>query len=347
MEVDLLRDLLKQVSRSFYLSLAVLPKSLRRPIGFAYLFARAADTIADTRLIRRETRIIHLEALRAELDASILGRLDEIARAAAGPQQLPAERTLLDRLPDLFTAYRALEPQDRERLRKLLMTITEGMMEDLRRFPGEDEGKLTVFETSEELDRYTYLVAGCVGEFWTEMHLAHRPRLNGLEIRTMTERGIRFGKGLQMTNVLRDLSRDLRIGRCYLPRQELAKIGLSPEELLEPANVRRLKPLLHDLIRLTLDHYQAGWAYTLAIPRREWRTRLACAWPLLIGLKTLTRIAGAENLLDPSVTIKISRQSVYALLLRSGLVVASNRGLTAMYQRLFGRCQRALLAKSP
>ncbi|MCI0869448.1 MAG: squalene/phytoene synthase family protein, partial [Chloroflexi bacterium] len=47
----LLTDLLKGVSRSFYLTLRVLPGGIREPVGLAYLLARAADTIADTTLI--------------------------------------------------------------------------------------------------------------------------------------------------------------------------------------------------------------------------------------------------------------------------------------------------------
>src|SRR5216117_3031821 len=61
---DLLGDLLRQVSRSFYLSLAILPRPLREPIGLAYLLARAADTVADTRLIVREDRVRHVETRR-------------------------------------------------------------------------------------------------------------------------------------------------------------------------------------------------------------------------------------------------------------------------------------------
>ncbi len=66
---DLTSAILKSVSRSFYLSLAVLPAAVRPAIGLAYLLARAADTIADTRLIDRHQRITHLLALRAELDS--------------------------------------------------------------------------------------------------------------------------------------------------------------------------------------------------------------------------------------------------------------------------------------
>ena len=98
-------------------------------------------------------------------------------------------------------------------------------------------------ETLDELDRYTYLVAGCVGDFWTGMHLAHRPRLARWDRAAMTARGIRFGKALQMTNVLRDVPADLREGRCYIPARELASVGLTPRDLLDPAPARA-RPLL-------------------------------------------------------------------------------------------------------
>jgi len=327
---------LKRVSRSFYLSLAVLPKAVRPTIGLAYLFARAADTIADTRLIERQSRISHLDALRAELEAQQTDtrRVAAIVRAAAGPQSLPAERTLLERLPECFAAYRALEPLDRERVRKVLATIIEGQSQDLRVFPGEDEGKLAALETRQDLYRYTYLVAGCVGEFWTEVHAAHRPRLRHWDLPRMRQLGIRFGQGLQMTNVLRDIPRDLRHGRCYLPRQDLARLGLEPRDLLDPASAPAVRPLLVDLLNATLDHYEAGWQYTFAIPKRETRMRLACAWPLLIGLRTLGLLARTPNWLDPAVTLKVPRVRVYGLMAHSLATVWSTRALGRQARRL-------------
>ncbi|MBI4607377.1 MAG: squalene/phytoene synthase family protein [Candidatus Rokubacteria bacterium] len=337
MRGDLLRDLLKQVSRTFYLSLAILPRPLRSPVGLAYLFARAADTIADTRLISREERLRHLESLGAELRGETPSRLEEIIRGCTGPNPHAGERQLLRRLPDCFARYRELEKGDRERIQTLLLTITDGMSFDLTTFPGEDESRLVALEARQDLDRYTYLVAGCVGEFWTEIHMAHRRRLANWDARTMKERGVRFGKGLQMTNVLRDLARDLRIGRCYLPRQDLARLGLEPADLLDPAAIARVRPLLSELLALTLEHYEAGWAYTLAIPRAEWRMRLACAWPLLIGLRTLALLAESPNLLDSRQPIKISRHAVNAILARSLLLVWSNAFMAREARRLRAR----------
>jgi farnesyl-diphosphate farnesyltransferase len=329
---DLTAALLRRVSRSFYLSLAVLPGSVRPTIGLAYLLARASDTIADTRLIDRASRIAQLEALRAALAGS--AAISTAVDAAAASPALPAERALLQRLPDCLAAYRALPPADRARVHAVLVTIIEGQIQDLRAFPGEDEGKLAALETREDLDRYTYLVAGCVGESWTEAHVAHRPRLRHWDLPRMRVLGTRLGKGLQLTNVLRDVPRDLRQGRCYLPRQDLARWGLEPRDLLDPGRAAEARPLLREWLDIALDHYEAGWQYTFAIPRREARMRLACAWPLLIGLRTLDLLAASPNWLDPAVTLKVPRVRVYGLMAHSLGTVWSTRALGRQARRL-------------
>ena len=319
-------DLLKRVSRTFSLSLGVLPRSLRTPIGLAYLFARAADTIADTRLIARDERLATLQALCAAI-ARPGSSVDLTLLWAA--QEDAAERLLLERLPECFALLDSLEPADARRVRAVLDTITEGMIFDLTRFPGEDARRLEALETLDDLDRYTYLVAGCVGEFWTEMHIAHRRRLASWDQPLMKARGVRFGKALQMTNVMRDLPRDLRHGRCYLPRRELQSLGLEPADLLEAGAAARARPLLERLLRLTLEHYEVAWEYTLAIPLAEVRMRLACAWPLLIGLGTLELLASSPDMLDPAGRIKLSRAAVRGTMARSALTVWSNRALAA------------------
>ena len=331
---DLTTALLRRVSRSFYLSLAVLPRAVRPTIGLAYLFARAADTIADTRLIDRASRIGHLETLRAALEGGDAGQLVTVVDALAAPQPLRSERALLERLPECLAAYRALPAADRARVRAVLTTIMEGQVQDLRVFPGEDEGKLAALETREDLDRYAYLVAGCVGLFWTEVHVAHRPRLRHWDLPRMRALGVRLGKGLQLTNVLRDLPRDLRHGRCYLPRQDLARLGLEPRDLLDPTRAPAARPVLREWLDTALDHYEAGWQYTFAIPRREARMRLACAWPLLIGLRTLDLLAASPNWLDPAVTLKVPRARVYGLMAHSLSTVWSTRALGRQARRL-------------
>ncbi len=216
----------------------------------------------------------------------------------------------------------------------MLGTLTSGMVFDLTRFPGEDTSGLAALDTPEELDRYVYLVAGCVGPFWTALHVAHRPRLRRWNLGAMSEQGIHFGKALQLTNILRDVHADLQHGRCYLPGEELARLGLGPKDLLEAQGSARARPLYRRLLGIALEHYDVAWRYTLAIPRREWRMRLACAWPLSIGLATVAALAAHPNPLAAPAPIKITRGAVRALLARSALSVWSNRALAADAERL-------------
>lgn len=329
----LLREVLPGVARSFALSLRVLPGSLRAPLGITYLLARAADTIADTRALPPPERHRHLERLRAAIQERAGPSLEDVVpRVASG--HLEAERRLLERLPDLLRLYRAFPAADRRRCRTVLLTLTQAMLEALARFPAEPEGRVSALETRDDLDRYTYMNAGCVGEFWTEMVMAHRPRCARWNAALMCARAARFGQGLQLTNVLRDLPRDLRLGRCYLPRAELVRLGLEPEDLLEPKTLPRLRPLLGTLVQQAVSHLREGLAYTLAVPRREVRLRLACAWPLLIGFATLRRLARAEDLLSPEVVIKVPRRELRRLLALSAGLVVSNRALGTYARRL-------------
>ncbi len=328
---ELLGDLLRQVSRSFYLSLAILPRPLREPLGLANLLARAADTVADTRLIARPERIGHVQRLRQAYAGEPV-EVATVAGACAPHQTLAAERRLLERVGAVLAAVAALPAADRARVHGVLTTITDGMLFDLARFPGEDARGLAALHTLDELDRYTYLVAGCVGEFWTDLHLAHRRRLVGWDPAAMRATGVRFGKALQMTNVLRDVPSDLAQGRCYLPARELAALGLSPADLLTHDGAARARPLLSRLLGIALAHYDAAWHYTLAIPRREWQMRLACAWPLLIGQATLETLAAHPNPLAGT-PVKISRAAVRAILAGSTLSVGSNRALASAAAR--------------
>src|SRR5205823_2966178 len=179
----LLREVLPGVSRSFGLSLRMLPAPLAIPFGVTYLLARAADTIADTRALPPSERARQIEALRAAIQTGETLRTDHlIARVAADPPT--PERRLLERLPDILAAYRTLLPADRGRAEAVLATLTQAMLDALRRFPPEDTG-LEALETRADLDRYTYMNAGCVGEFWTDLVVAHRRRCRGWNVQRM------------------------------------------------------------------------------------------------------------------------------------------------------------------
>lgn len=313
----LLRTILKQVSRSFYLTLRVVPRRVRDQIGLAYLFARAADSIADTDLIERKRRLEFLQAFRSQFaspDRVDWGVVHAIQAALIPHQSEAGERQLMQRLEDCFRVYGEQTAADRQRMCRLMVTLTKGMEMDLTRFPGDSAESVTALQTLEDLDRYTYYVAGCVGEFWTEMMCAHLPSLASWNVGEMAAMGVRFGKGLQLTNILKDLPHDLQRGRCYIPEVLLREGGLRPGDLLRPENLPRFRPILRRLLVTAVEHLDQGWGYTMAVPRREVRLRLACMWPILFAGGTLSRVSTSSDMLDPAVVLKISRSEVYRVM---------------------------------
>ncbi len=249
---------------------------------------------------------------------------------------------MLTSLPVALSLLEALPEPDRSLVRGVVQTLTQGMETDLTTFPAEDSGLLGSIEDAAALDRYTYQVAGCVGGFWTAITMAHVPSLKRWDSQEMSQTGIAFGKALQLTNILRDMPRDLRIGRCYLPPEDLAKIGVSPQELLDPSNSARVRPVLVTWIRVAMGYYSSAEQYLLAIPRSSPRLRLAVLWPILIGLATVARLANNEQWLDPAYPSRVSRPWVYRTLALSWPSVHSNRILRSWISRLRRQVTRPL-----
>jgi farnesyl-diphosphate farnesyltransferase len=314
-----LNNLLKATSRSFYLTLRVLPARVRPQIGLAYLLARTTDTIADTEILPVAQRLDALQKLRER----ILGQTSAPLNfgALAEKQNLSAEKLLLEKVEDGLSALQNFSEADQKLIRDVLTTITSGQELDLRRFGGSATGsppnqKIISLETAAELDDYTYRVAGCVGEFWTKICRAHLFPNAKLDEKQLINDGIRFGKGLQLVNILRDLPADLKNSRCYLPTQRLDEAKLLPETLLSPVNEKNFLPLFRAHLDKAEAHLAAGWRYTNTLPYGQFRVRLACAWPILIGVKTIEKLRGA-NVMELQQRVKVSRGEVHGILFRS------------------------------
>ena len=358
---DLLTSVLRDVSRSFYLTMRVLPGNIRRQIGLAYLLARATDTIADTEIVPVERRLRALRALRDRVLGTNRNLLDfsdftKAKTAAAQPfmahcenalrdieydkltdptvvthKGSDAERALLLRIEEILSVMTSFSSGDQQTIREVLNTITSGQELDLQRFGHASGQNIAALNTLDELDDYTWRVAGCVGEFWTRMCCTHVFPNAALDEQKFLRDAVRFGKGLQLVNVLRDLPADLRNGRCYLPQAELRKLQLEPRDLLNPINEARLRPLYNELLAKTDEHLRAGWNYTLTVPRSCLRVRLACAWPILIGVRTLARLR-THNVLDGTQRIKITRREVKQIFIRSILTYPSAKSWSRLYQ---------------
>lgn len=326
--------LLASVSRSFHLTLKALPKIVREPISLAYLLARTADTIADTVAVPADTRL-HCLARFRDL---ILGPPSEdeerslaiLLQGRFCPHQTDeAEARLMAHFRDAIAWLRTATPSQLTAIRGVLSHIIRGQVLDIQRFP--DTSPLRALRTADELDDYTWLVAGCVGEFWTRLCLADLPSAfcDGTDTGDLVQSGIRYGKGLQLINILRDLPRDLAAGRCYLPEFEIKSTGRSLVEVrLSP---RVLDPLRAAWLVKCEEHLAAGFRYLQSIA--DAKLRYATALPLFIGARTAALLRGAawEAL---AAGIKVPRFEVAKILADTAIACRQPAKMHRLYQRL-------------
>jgi farnesyl-diphosphate farnesyltransferase len=302
--------LLKGTSRSFFLSLKVLPKKIRRHVGLMYLLARLADTIADSKVGENKKLLQFLEEynLRIQNKNKKLPDFSELATI----QENKAEAELLY---DVEIPVNYLEKSDnfsnsdKTKIRSCLDIIIGGQSLDLERFTDASGEKIIALDSEDELDDYTYRVAGCVGEFWTHMSLDHLFKLGQGDKEIIFEKAVNFGKSLQLINILRDLPEDLQMGRCYLPRRTLSEYDLNPEDLLNSENMDSFRPLFNSYLETASTYLDNAIEYIEMLPKNQYRLRLSCMLPVLIGQRTLILMKDG-NILNSENRIKVLRPEI-------------------------------------
>jgi farnesyl-diphosphate farnesyltransferase len=319
--------LLRAVSRSFYLSIRFLPAQLREPIALAYLLARTTDTVADTAQISRSVRMDTLkllsDAIQGTASREVVG---DLMASFVSLQENTSERQLLESVPECLAWLDRMEHADRNDIRVVLEKITCGQMLDLQRFDNPQE--IRALGTAADLDEYTYLVAGCVGEFWTRLCFRHVRNFASRSEDEMLALGKRYGMALQLINVLRDSGSDLRAGRCYFPEYELNAAHLTPSQILsEP---ERFQPVYCTWLEKAKTGLESGMEYSRAINNR--RVRAATVLPDLIGARTLALLEAAGSTALQR-TVKVPRHEVQAMILSLALTLVSRRKMDAIFDR--------------
>lgn len=301
MRTELETDILKGVSRSFYLSLRLLPRPMRRAAGIAYLLARTSDTIADSVSGSAEERI-----------ESLLDFLKQVRgenTAQAFPEHFypgindPREAMLLLSHVEILEALRGLERGEIALIHEVLETIVSGQILDLERF-GNAGDEPSSLKSAEELEDYAWRVAGCVGLFWTRLgFLTMGEKFSNHPQSELEQWGMEYGKGLQLVNILRDFPADRRMGRCYLPAAN-------------PADDQGCFAEFQTWRKIALEKVSHGRRYAEKL--HGWRLRLASGLPALIAEETLNRL-DVRNLAALEPRVKISRNRLYLLILRQCL----------------------------
>src|SRR5256714_2677114 len=311
-------ELLKPVSRSFYISIRLLPKAQREPVALGNLLARTSDKIADGSADDAEKRIKLLDRFARAIAGKEQAIGNDLAQLRGSAGMTLGEKALLGSADEVLQSLQKLSPEDQRDVRELLAIITRGQRQDLTRWR-EGPAALT---NADDLREYTYLVAGCVGEFWTRVCFRKVQSFTARMEADMLQLGRKYGRGLQLVNILRDAGSDLRAGRCYFPEDELRAANLSPADLVNaPAAFLPIYQRWIEEARAGLD---AGLEYSIAI--NPPRVRVATVLPAMIGVRTLSLIeeSGLEAL---RTRVKISRGEVRGMIASTTITLASQSRL--------------------
>ena len=292
-------QVLKGVSRSFYLSLRILPGPMRAAASLGYLLARASDTIADSAAVSTDLR---------------LGILDRFAAVVAGQAEAPdfsgiipslpdpRERVLLGLVDAMLEDLRELPAAEAALVREVVGIIIGGQALDLARFRDGTAASPVALADDSALEDYTWRVAGCVGAFWTKLGLLTLgPGFSDAPADELIGRGVLYGQGLQLVNILRDLPADLAQGRCYLPAGDPA------DRVALLAAHQRWRSVAIE--RVTHGHW---YGRQLAGAR----LRVASRLPAILADETLARLRDVswEQL---SARIRVPRSRVYLGIFRA------------------------------
>lgn len=318
-----LNTLLKHTSRSLYLSVKMLPRSMRPAFGLAYLLCRYADTIADTDLLPIEKRLDWIQHFPNIVRKQDHMRQAELVQDLAGTSENPYEEKLVAHLSDCLAALNQIPTAQKPFIYDVVQAVCDGMCIDLIGFPNKKEAAPVALKTIADLTNYCRLMGGKPGLFWSQL-IYHTYKIKMPE-KDFYALGQHIGDALQIVNVLRDLPKDLHFGRCYFPEEQLEQYNMSVASLLQAEREADFAPIKRYWIRWGKENLQHAFAYFRALPKTAWRTRAAVAWPVLWTADTFYKLAVSPDLLNPNKRIKISRWVIYGTMLLTPALLLSNR----------------------
>jgi farnesyl-diphosphate farnesyltransferase len=292
------QKLLPGVSRTFALTIPMLPKSLCPVVTNAYLLCRIADTIEDDQQLsadeKNDLQLTFIKVLEQQFDASIFSKTLLTKLSIRTPIH---ECQLIQQTPMVIDCLHSFTPTQQASIIRCVNIMAKGMSEFAR------HASLDGLENMAQLDRYCYCVAGVVGEMLTELFCDYTPQMNQHKTIAM-QYAINFGQGLQMTNILQDIWTDRSRGVSWLPKDQS----------------------IEQLILIAYQHLQKAIDYVNLIPAQETKIKSFAIFPIGLALLTLTNIHRHPDFTERN-QIKISRAQVKALMLITPLA-SKNQFLT-------------------
>ncbi|HEU4569322.1 MAG TPA: squalene/phytoene synthase family protein [Gemmatimonadales bacterium] len=321
--------MLPKVSRTFALAIRLLPPGLEHPVGVAYLLCRIADTIEDSATLSAAEKARLLAEFRDRLgdDGAPAALVAAFAAAGADDARLAheADRSL--------GAFRRLPAALQDAIRPHVQEMCDGMAEFALAHPGGTA--LAALPDIPSLERYCYFVAGTVGHLLTALFALHlglpearRARLAAL--------ATSFGLGLQLTNIVKDVTQDRDRGWSFVPAELCRQFGLAPEELLRPERRPDAMRVMRALAAKARAHLDDAVRYCTLLPRTAYGIRRFCLISVFLAARTLHLAERDERLLDPAHRLKITRGAVKRSLLTTTLIVPSDTLVRGYYRLLAG-----------
>jgi phytoene synthase len=221
---------LTRKSRSnFFYAFVLLPRAQRDAIFAVYAFCRIVDDIVDERCDDRAAQRRQLDEWR-----------QEVARVYEGEPVHPAAQRLQ-------AAVRRFPIP-----RAALLAIIDGVEMDLEQ---------STYETFEALHPYCYRVASAVGLCTIEIFGYRDPRAR--------DYAVDLGIALQLTNIMRDVEPDARMGRVYLPQEDLRRFGVTGADLAAGRYTEAFVDLMRFEAARAREYYARAWRALPAGDRRR------------------------------------------------------------------------------
>ena len=326
------KRILPGVSRTFALSIRLLPGALGRSVRTAYLLCRIADTVEDDHAMSTERKAALLDMLVTALDDR-----ETAERYPAAADELtagePAHVELVRNSDLVFALHRSLPQASRLRVRHWVVEMATGMKKFAQRYP-----RGIRIRTLEEYHEYCYYVAGTVGHMLTDLWHEHDRAIGAAEYRVLWKRSRAFGEALQTVNILKDIAWDAtRENAIYIPEEALREHGGSHSTLLSPEHAGASHAAVSTFIDLAWNDLDQALEYFASVPRRALAVRAFCVLPMLFAYATLRELARSRAMLRAGGAVKITRREVRSLMVAGLLLVASNRGTRWLARRVRAR----------
>lgn len=306
------RAALQQVSRTFAIPIGMLRERLEVGVTTSYLLCRIVDTVEDDPGLTVAHKNELFERFQEVLEGAPATAFEGRFVALSGLPADDPEHVTARQLSRVIAVMEWLPAAQREIIFRWVSEMARGMAVYANRRPGPDG--VVALTTLADLERYCYFVAGTVGQLLTELFddeldLTADPA----RARRLRAHGEGFGMGLQLVNIVKDLTEDHARGWSFIPRVVWEAEGLTPATALAPAHRARARAALAPVFARARAGLDDALAYTLAIPPDAVDVRRFCLLPLWMAKRTLALAETSDALFVPGAPVKISRDEVASL----------------------------------